>query len=41
MAGWDHQLNGHEFEEVPRDGEGQGNLVFCRPWCSKKSDTTE
>ena len=41
MVGWDHQLNGHEFEEVPGDGEGQGNLVFCRPWGHKESDTTE
>ena len=41
MVGWDHQLNGHEFEEVPGDGEGQGNLVFCRPWGHKESDRTE
>ena len=26
MAGWHHQLNGHEFEQVLRDGEGQRNL---------------
>ena len=24
MAGWHHQLNGHEFELTPVDGEGQG-----------------
>ena len=24
MAGWHHRLDGHEFEEVPGDGEGQG-----------------
>ena len=23
MAGWHHQLNGHEFEQTPGDGEGQ------------------
>ena len=23
MVGWHHQLNGHEFEQAPRDGEGQ------------------
>ena len=23
MAGWHHQLNGHEFEQILRDGKGQ------------------
>ena len=23
MVGWHHQLNGHEFEQVPGVGEGQ------------------
>ena len=23
------------------DGEGQGSLVRCSPWCHKESDTTE
>ena len=27
MAGWHHQLNGHEFEQAPGGGEGQGSLV--------------
>ena len=22
MVGWHHRLNGHEFEQSPRDGEG-------------------
>ena len=22
MVGWHHQLNGHEFEQTPRDSEG-------------------
>jgi len=22
MVGWHHQLNGHEFEQTPGDGEG-------------------
>ena len=22
---WHHQLNGHEFEQTPEDGEGQGS----------------
>ena len=41
MAGWHHQLDGHEFEQAPRDGEGQGSLACCSPWGHKKSDTTE
>ena len=24
MAGWHHPLNGHEFEQTPGDGAGQG-----------------
>ena len=24
--GWHHHLNGHEFEQTPGDGEGQGSL---------------
>ena len=27
MVGWHHQLNGHEFEQTPGDGEGQGSLT--------------
>ena len=41
MGGQHHQLNGHEFEQVPGDGEGQGSLVFCSPWGRKESDMTE
>ena len=26
MVGWHHQLNGHETDQAPGDGEGQGNL---------------
>ena len=40
MVGWHHRLNGHEFEQVPGDGEGQGSLV-CRPWGRKESGTTK
>ena len=29
MVGWHHQLDGHEFENAPGDGEGQGSLVCC------------
>ena len=26
MVGWNHQLNGHEFEQAPGVGGGQGSL---------------
>ena len=26
MVGWHHQLNGHEFEQAPGAGDGQGGL---------------
>ena len=29
------RLNGHEFEQAPGDGEGQGSLVYCSPWGHK------
>jgi len=41
MAGWHHQLNGHEFEQTPGVGDGQGGLACCSPWGHKESDTTE
>ena len=41
MVRWDHQLNGHEFEQTPEDSEGQGNLVCYRPLGRKESDMTE
>ena len=31
MVGQHHQPNGHEFEQVPGDGEGQRSLVCCSP----------
>ena len=27
MVGWHHQLDGYEFEQAPRAGDGQGSLV--------------
>ena len=27
MVGWHHQLDEHEFEQAPGDGEGQGSLA--------------
>ena len=40
MVGWHHQLHGHEFEQIPGDGEVRGNPVCCNPWGRKESDTT-
>ena len=40
MVGW-YQLDGHEFEQAPGDGEGQGGLACCSPWGHKESDMTE
>ena len=39
--GWMASLNGHEFEQSPRDGEGQGNLACCSPWGHKELDMSE
>ena len=41
MAGLHHRLDGHEFEQTPGDGEGQGSLAYCSPWGGKEWDTTE
>ena len=41
MLGWHHRLNGHEFEQAPKDSEGQGSLVCCSPSGGKESDRTE
>ena len=31
MAGWHHQLNGHEFEQALGVGDGQGSLACSSP----------
>ena len=41
MAGWHHQLNGHESGWTPGVGDGQGGLECCNSWSRKESDTTE
>ena len=35
MAGWHHQLNGHEFEQALGVVDGQRSLVGCSPWVAK------
>ena len=32
MVGWHHQLNGHEFEQTPGDGEGQAVHGVAKSW---------
>ena len=39
--GWHHWLNEHEFEQTPRDSEGQGSMACCSSWGLKKSDMSE
>ena len=41
MVEWHHRLNGHEFEQVSRVGDGQGRLACCSPQGYKELDTTE
>ena len=41
MVGWHCWLNGYEFEQTPRDSEGQGSLAYCSPWGCKELDTAE
>ena len=41
MVGWHHRFSGHESEQTPGDGEGQGSLACCSPWGCKELDTTE
>ena len=40
-VGWYHWLDGHEFEQAPGVGDGQGSLACCSPWGLKQSDMTE
>ena len=40
-VGWHHWLDGHEFEQASRVGDGQGCLACCSPWGRKESDMTD
>ena len=40
VVGWHHELQGHEFEQAPGVGDGQGSLACCSPWGRKKSNMT-
>ena len=41
VVGWHHGHNGHEFEQAPGEGEGQGSLGCCSRGVIKRVDTTE
>ena len=41
MVEWHHRLDGHEFEQAPGAGDGQGSLVYCSPWVRKELDMIE
>ena len=40
-VGWHHWLDGHELEQAPGVGDGQGGLACCSPWGRKELDTIE
>ena len=41
MVGWLHWLDGHEFEQAPGVGHGQGSLMCYTPWDCKELDMTD
>ena len=41
MVGRHHRLNGHEFEQTPGDGDGQGSLACYSSWGRKEFYMTE
>ena len=41
MVGWQHQLDGHEFEQVLGVGDGQGRLACCSPGVCKELGMTQ
>ena len=36
-----HRLDGHEFEQAPGVGDGQGSLAWCSTWVCKEWNMTE
>ena len=41
MVGWHHRLDGHESEQAPGIGDGQGGLACCSLQGHKELDTSE
>ena len=40
MVWWHQRLDGHEFEQAPGVGDGQGSLACCNSWGHKELDMT-
>ena len=40
MFGWHHHVNGHEFEQILGDSEGQESLACYSAWDGKELDMT-
>ena len=41
MVGWHHGQDGHEFEQAPGVGDGQGSLACCSSWACEELDMAE
>ena len=41
MVGWHHRVDGHEFEQAPRVGDGHGSLECCSLWGCKESENDQ
>ena len=41
MVRWHHLRDGHEFEQAPGVGDGQGGLACCGSGGCQESDMTE
>ena len=41
MVGWQHRLDGYEFEQTPGNSGGQASLVCSSPWAPKESNRME
>ena len=38
MIGWQHWLNGYEFEQTHGDSDWQGSMACCSSWGGKESE---
>ena len=41
IVGWHHRLDGHGFEQVTGDGDGQGSLSCCNLQGCRELDMSE
>ena len=40
-VGWHHRLSGHESDQAPGVGDGNGGVTCCSLWGHRESDMTE